>query len=837
MSPESALAPAQAHAEFDEMILLPTSGSGCPFMGLEADGSIMLSEPSPSHRCFAAEKVRMPRLEFQQQYCLGRDHVRCSTYQAAVAQPAAQIIRTEWQPVQKRRNPAWLAVSALVLLALLVAAFDYVRQPWWRGAPGESPASALVQAAATEAPVAAALARDGTPTPPATAPVAATKAADTSRAQTQADGAVALLVPTDTPARIAKVSDPVTNAVANAAAEPPAALTSLTINPLPDEVGWWRDGAQGQYALGDSYLNAGQLDGEALISAMRFSLRDIPRGAPILGGALTLPGLKGDRLNAAAPSLWLVELIGERELGTLGGATFMMVFSAPNSVTLPVLRAGDLSQDGINRLELGVNALRWLEEQRLVDADSITVRIVAQVDGPEDTLFAWDSGRGPKSLGRAPAINLQLGAAPPTPPPVPTEDLVVATFTPAPQNVVTLVVQQATATYVAQSVGTFTPVPLFATPTPYARSLPTAQAIARQLGLPGVVLETPVPANEATATALVEYATAVALTTGTYTPVPAEYVTPVLIVPPLPAGRPEDDERALVAALQGVEVPYNGIIAEWLAATPTPQNVATAAAMSVQATADAAQYGPATATPWSQLVFTPVPPPLPTATPTTPLVQSVTSFTPTPVLAPTATPPSELPADMRNIVLFRSDRFGVDTSGKATTLAYDPASNTAARINADWAMDMAAKQLPVGPDANLVAIVKADSNNLAQIFIRNHTYGTEKQITTFAGKGSDTRSYDPAWSPKGDWIAFVSNNSGNDEIYRISPDGAIVQQLTDNTWEWDKHPTWSPDGSQIVFFSNRDTSRRQLWIMNADGSNQRQLLASDGEDWDPIWTR
>jgi hypothetical protein len=601
-------------------------------------------------------------------------------------------------------------------------------------------------------------------------------------------------------------------------------------------VGWWRDGTQGEYALGDSFLNVGQLDGEALISAVRFPLRDIPRGAPILGGSLALPGLKDDRLNAADPTLWLVEMIAERELGSLSGASFMMVYSAPNAVTLPVLRAEDLRADGINRLQLDANALRWLEEQRLAEANSVTVRIVAQVDGPEDTLFAWDSGRGPKSLGRAPSLLLAVGAPPPTPPPVPTEDFVVATFTPAPQNVVTLVAQQATATFVAEAVGTFTPVPLFATPTPYARSLPTAQAIARQLGLPAVVLETPVPANQATAVALVEYATAVALTTGTYTPVPETYVTPELIVPPLPAGRPEDDERALMVALQEQEVPYNAVIAAWIAATPTPQNVATAAALSVQATADAAQYGPATATPWGQLAFTPTPLPLPTATPTTPLVQSVESFTPTPELIPTATPPSSLPGDMRNLVLFQSDRFGVG-GNNATTLAYDPTTEQIARINADWAMDLAARQLPVGPDPNLVAIVKGDPNGLPQIFIRNLTYNTEKQLTTFAGKGSDTRSYDPAWSPKGDWIAFVSNNSGNDEIYRITPDGSLIEQLTFNSWEWDKHPTWSPDSSQIVFFSNRETSRRQIWIMNADGSNQKQLVVSDGEDWDPIWTR
>jgi Tol biopolymer transport system component len=97
--------------------------------------------------------------------------------------------------------------------------------------------------------------------------------------------------------------------------------------------------------------------------------------------------------------------------------------------------------------------------------------------------------------------------------------------------------------------------------------------------------------------------------------------------------------------------------------------------------------------------------------------------------------------------------------------------------------------------------------------------------------------YDPAWSPRGEQIAFVGTMSNGDEIYTISPNGGDPSRLTFNSWEWDKHPTWSPDGTQIAFFSNRETGRRQIWVMNADGSNQRNLSNSEFEDWDPVWVR
>jgi Tol biopolymer transport system component len=98
-------------------------------------------------------------------------------------------------------------------------------------------------------------------------------------------------------------------------------------------------------------------------------------------------------------------------------------------------------------------------------------------------------------------------------------------------------------------------------------------------------------------------------------------------------------------------------------------------------------------------------------------------------------------------------------------------------------------------------------------------------------------SYDPAWSPLGDRLAFVSTESGNDDIYVVGTDGQGMVRLTVNPWEWDKHPSWSPDGTQIVFWSNRGSGRRQLWIMNGDGSGQRLLLQSDHNDWDPVWVK
>ena len=71
----------------------------------------------------------------------------------------------------------------------------------------------------------------------------------------------------------------------------------------------------------------------------------------------------------------------------------------------------------------------------------------------------------------------------------------------------------------------------------------------------------------------------------------------------------------------------------------------------------------------------------------------------------------------------------------------------------------------------------------------------------------------------------------------MTVDGSGLRRLTTNTWEWDKHPSWSGDGRQIVFYSNRDSGRRQIWIMDADGGSLRNISNNGYNDWDPVWIK
>jgi Tol biopolymer transport system component len=128
-------------------------------------------------------------------------------------------------------------------------------------------------------------------------------------------------------------------------------------------------------------------------------------------------------------------------------------------------------------------------------------------------------------------------------------------------------------------------------------------------------------------------------------------------------------------------------------------------------------------------------------------------------------------------------------------------------------------------------VLKARGQDHIHLYVR-YPNGKSLQLTDWIGI-----AYDPVWSPKGHWIAFVSNEPGNDEIFLIGADGQFPKRLTWNVWEWDKHPSWSPDGGRLVFWSNRDVGRGQIWLMNDDGTGQVNLSNNQYEETDPLWIK
>jgi TolB protein len=63
----------------------------------------------------------------------------------------------------------------------------------------------------------------------------------------------------------------------------------------------------------------------------------------------------------------------------------------------------------------------------------------------------------------------------------------------------------------------------------------------------------------------------------------------------------------------------------------------------------------------------------------------------------------------------------------------------------------------------------------------------------------DGENASPAWSPSGEWIAFVSTRGGESNIYLVKPDGTNLSCLTCEIEGSQVSPAWSPDSGSIVF--------------------------------------
>jgi TolB protein len=88
----------------------------------------------------------------------------------------------------------------------------------------------------------------------------------------------------------------------------------------------------------------------------------------------------------------------------------------------------------------------------------------------------------------------------------------------------------------------------------------------------------------------------------------------------------------------------------------------------------------------------------------------------------------------------------------------------------------------------------------------------------------------PAWSPDGTKLAFVSGRDGTPHVYVMNADGTGTRRLTNSDQE-DEHPTWSADGARIVF-----SREGALFVILAAGGKARRLVPGLGSAKSPAYS-
>jgi hypothetical protein len=337
----------------------------------------------------------------------------------------------------------------------------------------------------------------------------------------------------------------------------------------------------------------------------------------------------------------------------------------------------------------------------------------------------------------------------------------------------------------------------------------------RIVAVPGqfvFVTNTPTPENVLTAAAIVSKSTAAVQRNGTPTLFPRNYAT----VPPDVAITP----------------------------LPTPANSETVAAQSAYATAVAFTTGTFTPTPLNWVTVTNTP----TNTPTPPIVP-LGRLTRTPTATSTreisiveyGETPIPVESGLRGNIVFYSDR----DAGVAQVWVMDPKGNVFAKLMGDSYYRIALAHDLFSQDNLYHLDVGTDERGLWMIPVFDVTKGIFTPLIKEDPRARGMGSYHPAWSPLGDKIAYVSERTGNSEIYVYDIKTKVSTRITTTLPDkrdfppFNKHPSWSPDGKQIIFFSDRgpEPYRKQIWIMNADGGGMHSLSPSLSNDWDPVWVK
>ena len=134
------------------------------------------------------------------------------------------------------------------------------------------------------------------------------------------------------------------------------------------------------------------------------------------------------------------------------------------------------------------------------------------------------------------------------------------------------------------------------------------------------------------------------------------------------------------------------------------------------------------------------------------------------------------------------------------------------------------------------------------IYVANADGSATKRLTNYG-----VYTAEGTLSPDGKRIVFTSLKDGDLELYTMNVDGTNVKRLT-NAPGYDGGAFFSPDGKQIVYraWHPSDTAltnyqallkqrlvrpnRMEIWVMNADGSNQRQITNLGGANFAPYFT-
>ena len=158
--------------------------------------------------------------------------------------------------------------------------------------------------------------------------------------------------------------------------------------------------------------------------------------------------------------------------------------------------------------------------------------------------------------------------------------------------------------------------------------------------------------------------------------------------------------------------------------------------------------------------------------------------------------------------------FASNRSGYWDIYLLDLASGAITRLTDSLAYEAAPSW---SPDSQWVAYEAYNENNLDIVIQSVQTPSDVIQLTD--GPAAD---YSPAWSPRGRQITFVSDRTGDDDVWLADLDKSEDQRfinLSQDASSKDTHPAWSPDGTSLAWVEEQD-GLHSLYISRMEASSE-----------------
>jgi TolB protein len=192
--------------------------------------------------------------------------------------------------------------------------------------------------------------------------------------------------------------------------------------------------------------------------------------------------------------------------------------------------------------------------------------------------------------------------------------------------------------------------------------------------------------------------------------------------------------------------------------------------------------------------------------------------------------------DAKNLTLLGSvPGRSAKISPAGTRVLYAVGSWTAMRLMTADLDGANAKQITDGtfvawgprwsPDGRAIAFASRETPEELNVWMMKPDGSGRRRVTHF--NASEGHAQSPAWSPDGRRLAIQVDDTDpkvhRSHLWTVDIASGAVHKLAAHSEAYlDEIPAWFPDGKRIVFGSDR-TGRLELWVVNADGSGQRQL--------------